>query len=426
MPAISELFSAVSLPPLLSHFLLVVALSFTIGLELHSYRRANNQDLGFGTTRTFTLIGVLGYVLYALDTQTVFYGGGFIALVIFLAVYYYGRSGERLYSLISPMLAIATYLLAPILAVFPAWFSILFVVTMLLILGEKSGIRRFSDAFHSAEMVTFSKYLIMTGVVLPLLPDQQVYAPHITITYYQIWLSLLVVSSLSYLSYLSQTYVFKEKGLIFSGLLGGFYSSTATTIVLARRAQTSEPNYRIGNAIILATGMMYLRLLVLIVFLGHGDEAKQLMWPFSLLILSSVLVTIYLSHLNKNGALETKQMMIRHPLEFRTAIVFALLFVLFAAVTKTVLTEYGHSGLSIMSFIVGLTDIDPFILSLMAGDFQVTSTHVIAAIIIATASNNLMKAGYAMVLGRNRYMYIAGAWLILLAVFSYSYALLIL
>ncbi|MDO7596091.1 MAG: hypothetical protein MUR51_00080, partial [Pseudomonadota bacterium] len=83
---------------------------------------------------------------------------GFIALVIFLAVYYHGRIGERLYSLISPLLAIATYLLAPILAIFPAWFSVLSVVTLLLILGEKSGIRCFSDSFHSAEMVTFQVF----------------------------------------------------------------------------------------------------------------------------------------------------------------------------------------------------------------------------------------------------------------------------
>jgi hypothetical protein len=46
---------------------MTLALSFIIGLELHSYRRVNNQDLGFGTTRTFTLIGVLGFVLYLVD-----------------------------------------------------------------------------------------------------------------------------------------------------------------------------------------------------------------------------------------------------------------------------------------------------------------------------------------------------------------------
>ncbi|HEC59330.1 hypothetical protein LCGC14_0560450 [marine sediment metagenome] len=426
MPAISDLFSVISLPPLLSHFLLVVALSFTIGLELHSYRRASNQDLGFGTTRTFTLIGMLGYVLYALDSQRLFYGAGFIALIVFLAVYYHSRSDERLYSLISPMLAIATFLLAPILDVFPAWFSILFVVTLLLILSEKLEIRNFSDRFNNAEMVTFSKYLIMTGVVLPLLPDQQVYAPYITVTYYQIWLSLLVVSSLSYLSYLAQSYVFKEKGVLFSGLLGGLYSSTATTIVLARRSRTSEPNHRYANAIILATAMMYLRLLLLTMFLGHSAEAEKLIYPFALLVISSVLITIYISQSHKNGVLEIKKMIIRHPLEFRTAIIFALLFVLFAAITKIVLMHYGHSGLTVMSFIVGLTDIDPFILSLMAGDFQVTSEQIVTAIIIATASNNLMKACYAMVLGRNRYAYMAGSWLIVSALVSFFYALVIL
>jgi len=79
-----------------------------------------------------------------------------------------------------------------------------------------------------------------------------------------------------------------------------------------------------------------------------------------------------------------------------------------------------------MSFIIGLTDIHPFMLSLMAGGFQVTSTQIIAAIIIATASNNLMKASYAMILGRNRYTYIVGVWLILLALISFIYALFIL
>jgi uncharacterized membrane protein (DUF4010 family) len=220
--------------------------------------------------------------------------------------------------------------------------------------------------------------------------------------------------------------MFLKKGLIFSGLLGGLYSSTATTIVLARRARNSEPSHRFTNAIILATAMMYLQLLLLISFLGHSSEAEQLLWPFAVIIISSVCVTVYVSRRHKDGTIEVKQMMISHPLEFRTAIVFALLFILFAAITQTVLTQYGHSGLSIMSFIVGLTDIDPFILSLMAGDFQVTSTQIIAAIIIATASNNLMKASYAMILGCNRYTYIAGAWLILLALISFIYALLIL
>src|SRR5690349_7532207 len=38
------------------HFGLVIALAFLIGIEFHQYQRAERQGLGFGTTRTLTLV----------------------------------------------------------------------------------------------------------------------------------------------------------------------------------------------------------------------------------------------------------------------------------------------------------------------------------------------------------------------------------
>lgn len=422
MSGLSHLFNALDVPPLLLHFILTMILSFAIGLELHSYRRANNQDLGFGTTRTFVLIGVFGFVLFVLDESPLFYAGGFVALVGWLTVFYHSQSKQHHYSLISPLMAVMTYLVPPIVVLQPNWFAVLFVVTLLLILGEKSSIRRFSDAFHSVEIVTFSKYLIMTGVILPLLPERQVFAPYVTVTFYQIWLALLVVSSLSYISYLMQTYWFKERGLLFSGLLGGLYSSTATTIVLARRSREIGSSYQIANSIILATVMMYLRLLLLIVFLGHSREALALIAPFSLFMGSLLLAVAYITYTGKRQTTDNSDTPISHPLEFRTATIFAILFVIFAAVTQYVIGQYGNSGLSVMSFAVGFIDIDPFILSLLAGKYAVTSEQIIAAVIIATASNNLMKAGYAAGMGRNRATLFAAGFLLMSSLLSFAYA----
>ena len=39
-----ELFDPAFFPPLLMQFVITALLSFIIGLELHSYRRANEQD----------------------------------------------------------------------------------------------------------------------------------------------------------------------------------------------------------------------------------------------------------------------------------------------------------------------------------------------------------------------------------------------
>jgi len=412
-------------PQLLSQFIITVALSFIIGLELHSYRRTNEQDLGFGTTRTFTLIGIFGFALYMIDVHLIAYLCGMIALATMLTIYYYRRSGKlHQYSLISPLLALLTYLIAPVLILLPNWFAVLYIVSILLMLGEKPGIRHFSDAFHSIEMVTFSKFLIMAGVVLPLLPSRQI-APFITVTYYQVWLALLVVSTLSYVSYLVQTYLFKEKGLLLTGLLGGLYSSTATTVVLARRSREISPTPQITQAIILATAMMYLRLLLLVFFMGHADEALHLVGPFFVLIATSLLAVWFASHIFEVPPVEVVDVPLSHPLEFKTALIFSLLFVAFAAITSVVIAKYGSEGLHMLSFIVGLTDIDPFILSLLGGTYHITETQLISAVIIASGSNNLIKAAYALILGRNRFVLAAAAWLVLLSVASIIYVSLI-
>jgi len=416
----SESFNFTAFPPLLMQFVITTLFSFIIGLELHSYRRAGEQDLGFGTTRTFTLIGILGFAFYIIDQQFIVYIAGLIGLIILLAIYYQHRVGEQLYSLMNPLLALLTYLIAPILILFPSWFAILYIVTILMMLGEKPSIRRFSDTFHSNEMVTFSKFMIMAGVILPLLPSKQI-ASFITVTYYQVWLALLVVSTLSYLSYLAQTYLFKEKGLLLTGLLGGLYSSTATTIVLGRRASQLPPTPQITQAIIMATAMMYLRLLLLVFILGHISEAQRLLIPFFVVFSISLIAVWLASRIPHAVDFKAGKTQLTNPLEFKTALIFAGLFVLFAALTSIVLEKFGSQGLHVMSFFVGLTDIDPFILSLLGGSFHISETQLINAIIISSGSNNLMKAIYTVVLGRNRYTFVAATWLVLLFVLSILY-----
>jgi len=415
-----EIFNIAIVPVLLKQFVMTTALSFIVGLELHSYRRANNQDLGFGTTRTFTLLGVLGFVLFLLDDQLWAWLFGLMGLFVFLAIYYFKRSADGVLSLMSPVLGLLTYSIAPVVIRFPEWFTILMVVTVLLMLSAKPGIRRFSDAFREAEMFTFTKFLIMAGVVLPLLPDSQI-SPLVTVTYYQVWVALLVVSGLSYISYLAQTYVFKDKGLLLTGLLGGLYSSTATTIVLGRRARQMAPSPQVTQSIILATAMMYLRLLLLLMAIGHFDAALKLTGPFLVLLAASLLAAWLAGLMPVAVKVKVDDLTLSHPLEFKTAAIFAILFVVFSAVSTVAISRYGSEGLQVLSFVVGLTDIDPFILSLLGGTYHISEAQIITAIVTATGSNNLLKAIYAMVLGRNRYTLAAAAWLVLLFVVSMIY-----
>ena len=68
------------IPPLLVQFVMTVAFSFVVGLEFRSYHHANDYKLHFGSTRTFVLIGVLGFILYTMDASRLLFAAGLLLL----------------------------------------------------------------------------------------------------------------------------------------------------------------------------------------------------------------------------------------------------------------------------------------------------------------------------------------------------------
>ncbi len=414
-----EFYNAV--PPLLVQFIMTVAFSFVVGLEFRTYHQANEYKLNFGSTRTFVLIGVLGFILYTLDASKQLFAVGLFLLGSFLLVFYWRLSADRQFSMFSTIFALLIYLMGPIASVFPSWFLVLFAVVLILILSEKTLIHRFSDQLANEEVATLAKFLIISGVILPLLPDQPI-AALLPVTYYRVWLAVLIVSGFSYLSYLVNTYFFKSRSLIITGLLGGLYSSTAATVVISRRANglTSASGRKVSSALIMATTMMYIRLLA-IIFVFDRSLATQLLAPFLFIIFLSLITISGLLAL-KNQSTELHDVSeVKHPLELTTAILFATLFMVFAFLTNYVTTEYGSHGLKFLAIIVGFTDIDPFILSLLSGKFTVTDSAIVSAIMLASGSNNLLKAAYAIALARNKSVLFAVIWLVILFLASFLY-----
>lgn len=413
---------------LLTAFLGTVGISFIIGLELHAYRRRGEtpidpQTLGFGTTRTITLISALGFALWIIAPMVPFCVGlGVLGLSLLLDYRKHIKHGDS--SLLPSIIGLLTYTLGPLFLTAPLAMVAALVVIMLLALGEQVNIRRFSDAFPTEEGVTLAKFMVLIGLIYPLLPDTDI--PYIPgITWREVWLAVLVISGISYLGYLAHRYVFPRASTLLTGILGGLYSSTATTIVLAQALkQSPESGAFTAAAVIIATAMMYLRLLILIVLLGHIRVAINLAPPFAGFITSSLLVAGALAWRDRARPAPSSQASIStNPLDLPVAFLFAFLFVFFAGLTHLITTRFGVTGLHVLSFVVGFSDIAPFVLSLLAGKFAVSLGVLSSAVLIASASNNLLKAAYAIAFSRSRQMVSAASWLILLAIASFIIAL---
>jgi uncharacterized membrane protein (DUF4010 family) len=390
------------IPVDLIRFLLVTVFSLLIGLEQR--RRLINEapETVFGTDRTFTLIGIAGFILYIISPQTMlpFIIGAIITGGL-LSIYYYQKiKVHQMFGMTSLVTALITYSLAPLVYTQPKWLVILVVVCVLVISEVKETLLNFSKKFGNTEFITLAKFLILVGVILPLLPNVPISAA-INISPFQLWLAIVVVSAISYISYLLRKFVFPDKGILLTGLLGGLYSSTATVVILARKSRENVSGNRIIAAMFLAITMMYVRVFILAAFFNL-TVALKISPYFIVLIIISTLISVYFS-LIKKTVLDTSNEPLpadshQNPLEFKTAVVFGGLFILFALVTGFVVGHYGAYGTKILALVVGVTDINPFIINLFQGKWNLEAIVITISVLNAISSNILFQMIYALFL----------------------------
>ena len=436
-------------PPLLTKFLMTLAVSFLIGIGLRDYYEGEGKFDTFGSVRTFVFIGMLGFMLYQLP------GFGHLAFLLglaclapFLLVYYYNKVRQKKSpGLIGVVIAMLTYTTGPVAVHQPQWFLVLFGVSILFVLHSKGRIRQFTDRLETGEVVTACKFLAIAGVILPLIPA----VPQATgwlgkvieflpVTPKQIWMAVVFTTTISYLGYVLQTYLFPRKGMLLTGLIGGVYSSTAAVLVLAKKSKSQPGNDREAAAsILLAVSMMYIRLLVLVAIFRFSSALH--VGP-ALLMLSGLAAGYALwvrkdrrpaetepaSAEGSSGTAEevgeaSEPALRKNPLEINSALFFAIMFVVISLATKYVKVNFQDLGLRMLSFVVGCSDITPFVVSVLQADLGLGTPQILQAIVIASASNNLLKMAYTSLFGTRRTANLAAIGMGSLAALSFLYVL---
>ena len=389
------------LSPELIHLIITSAFSLLIGLEIKTYNLKageSAQKFIFGTARTYTFIGIIGYISYRLEpVHFTVYSIILASFSLLFALLYYQKLKEGQQSILLYTVMLCVYAFGPMTELFPLWMTALLFVLIVFIVNANRTLYRFTNDINVNEFETLGKMVLLSAVILPLLPDTKV-IPYLPISPFKLWMAVVVISGISYGGYLVQKYVFPSKGYFLTGIFGGTYSSTATTVVLARKAKKSENNNSvITAAIIAATSMMYLRLIV-VALVFNAAIARSLVLPFIVLAAGGLLIAVFYMKSESQSRVRT-DFVDKNPLELGTAFLFAVLFVVMMVLTSFVMQHYGSNGLKVLSFAVGFTDIDPFVLSVLTGKYSVAGTEFSSAIMIAAGSNNLLKAVYAVWFG---------------------------
>jgi uncharacterized membrane protein (DUF4010 family) len=382
---------------------ILVGLSFFFGLSFEGFYW-NSARSRPGGIRTFPLISLCGAILFTLEPKfAAAFCVGLIVLGVWLYPYYRsevageGPADESADGIMVPLCNLVAYLLGPVTLTQPPWFAIGLTVVTVLLLRARDRLHALAQKIPGQEIITLAQFLVLAGVVLPLLPNQPV-TELTPITPFQVWLAVVVVSSLSYGSYLLQKLLPVGGSLFLTSVLGGLYSSTATTVVLARRLKQDPFNrHEFQSGIVLATALMYLRLGV-VVAIFNLPLALRLAFPLVLLAVAggvAALCCLWLGSRAERGEYSAAPPP-GNPLELTAALIFAVLFVAISIGSMWVKEHFGHVGVYWLAAIVGVTDIDPFVLSVAQGGvagLNLTATAI--AVLLAASSNNALKAVYS-------------------------------
>jgi uncharacterized membrane protein (DUF4010 family) len=384
------------LSPEVLNILVAFFLSFLIGLEREEHKAAG-EHYAFGGVRTYPLIGLVGYSIALLSgRQILALMLGFLVVGSFLLLSYWRKLSApgELAGVTSEISGLATFLVGALAYYGHLWIATALAVASLLLLELKGALEKLPARIPSDEILTFAKFLLLTAVILPIVPREELGRFHISP--FTTWLVVVAVSTISYASYVAQKLTKGRGGVLLAGFLGGSYSSTVTTVALARRAKTAQHPHLFSAAILIASGAMYLRLIVLLALFNHALAVTLLA---SFLVLGALAIVVgwfWSRRADATSATAQPGFEASNPLELSTAFIFAVVFMTMLIATQLAIAHWGKPGLNALAVIMGVVDVDPFVM----GTMQATGTAIpvkvaAAAIVIAASSNNLVKGIYA-------------------------------
>ncbi len=374
---------------------LVLLLSFLIGFEREERKQLEGARI-FGGVRTFPLIGLVSYSLALVSgTGMVAWMLGFAVVGGFMLLSYQRKLTTMPEAGITTELSgLATYLVAGLVYQNQYWIAATIAVVSVLLLDLKKALEGLTRHVAPGEIATVAQFLVLTVVILPIVPDRDF--TRFALNPFRTWLVVVAVSGVSFGSYVLQRLLKGRGGVMVAALLGGAYSSTVTTVVLARDARREPRPNLFAGSMLAASGVMYVRFLVLIAFF-NAALAAMLLPGFAIGAAVGALGGWLVS--SRSDGAEAPGSSPRasvNPLELKAALLFAVVFVALLVVTTLVRQSLGSPGLYTLAGIVGVTDVDPFVLGVTQTHAVALPLHVAAtAIIIAASSNNVIKAVYA-------------------------------
>lgn len=394
--------SPFSLPPPVPGLAAALAVGLLIGLQRGWRGRDMSEGSRVAGLRTFALVGLLGGVLGSLyDSFGVWpLTGGLVGLGVLMAVAYregVAASGDL--SATTSVAALLTFSLGALAAGGDPGPAVGAAVVAAVLLDLKPTLHRWLRMTEHRELSAALQLLVLSLVILPLLPDSG-FGPHQALNPYRLWWAVVLVGGLSLAGHFAMRFSGPERGMLWTGLLGGLASSTAATLALARRARDKPALLDAAAAGTLAAcGVMFLRMTAILTALqpalGRAIAAPLLASGAVLLALAA------LQWRRRDATAQAGSAEDMAPFGLGTALGFGAFLGVMALLVQLSKAWFGIAGVYGLAALSGLADVDAIVVSLARaqGTDGLPATAVLLALALAALANMVTKAAMAWITG---------------------------
>lgn len=369
-----------------------------IGIERGWVARQQRPGERIAGVRTHALVGLLGGIA-ALLSETV---SGWAFPLIFVAVAatalvaWRARLGDPPdYSITGLIGLLLTFCFGAVAVAVDLVVATACAVVTALVLDNKREIHDLLNRLQAHELDAGLKLLVISVVMLPLLPNRAM-GPGNVLNPYELWWMVVLIASVSFVGYFAIRVGGAEKGILFTSLFAGLSSSTALTLHYARQSRLAPGHAPLLAAgILLACGTMFPRILLYAALISPG-LLPSLLPPIVLMALTLYLPSLWIWRRHRRHGLVESPDLAQNPLELRMALFFGALLALIMLLGEWLRRWLGTAGIYLLAATSGVADVDAITLSLtrMSLDAIAPQTAVLG-IILAAATNNLVKAGLA-------------------------------
>ena len=374
-------------------FIIALALGLLVGLERES-SKSKPKKIVLGGIRTYPIISMFGFGCAWLNKIGVsaILPIGLLSISILTAVSYYTKIQSDRYGVTSEISALLTFIVGALAMLVDVWAAMALGIINTMLLSEKTTMEEYVEKLDRVEFLAVLKFLLVTVIVLPVLPNKEYTQFHLNPA--KIWQIVILVSTIGFVGYYLSKRFGDKVGFWLSGLVGGIVSSTAVTIAYGRLAQ--KKNAIAHNALqgaIVACSMMYIRILILVSVIDPKFVIRIWWWFLILTVVGLAVSLVSFGSVPKESGKDKEAESLQNPFEIKPSVLFALLFVVLTIVTEFVKSDFGQSGMYTLSALVGVTDITPFILSLVSS-IKINPGLIASAIVISMMSNTIVKGIY--------------------------------